>query len=328
MPEIEEKEVSDFSELPALVAEQKPFFIRGLVADWPLVEAGKVSASAARAYLLNHASERQFTFSSAPANRQGRLFYDAKMKLNFSEQKALLADIFERFENAAEELTYLSSVETDKYFDGISQTHNLEIDSKQIRQSLWIGSHSVVPVHNDAPDNFACVLVGRRRFTLFPPEQLENLYIGPLDFTPAGRSVSFVDINNPDFKRFPKYAEAQAQALTIELAPGDILHIPSMWWHSVEALDTFNVMMNFWWRREGKEFLGDPEAALIHAIMTLRDLPDDKRRVWETLFSHYVFNHVASHIEHIPEVGQGIMAPLTPETASRIKSYLLHRLNG
>ena len=45
------------------------------------------------------------------------------------------------------------------------------------------------------------MVAGRRRFTLFPPEQVANLYIGPLDLTPAGQPVSLVDQAQPDLVR-------------------------------------------------------------------------------------------------------------------------------
>jgi len=43
------------------------------------------------------------------------------------------------------------------------------------------------PTHLDEWNNIGCVVCGRRRFTLFPPEQIANLYIGPLDFAPTVR---------------------------------------------------------------------------------------------------------------------------------------------
>src|SRR3546814_16425301 len=51
---------------------REPFVLRGLVADWPLVEAGKRSARAARAYLLDHARDRPFKVSIGPPGHDGR----------------------------------------------------------------------------------------------------------------------------------------------------------------------------------------------------------------------------------------------------------------
>ena len=56
-----------------------------------------------------------------------------------------------------------------------------------------------------------------RRFTFFPPEQLENLYVGPIDFSPAGQPISLVDILNPDYAKFPKYKNAEDAALFADL---------------------------------------------------------------------------------------------------------------
>ncbi|MFX6149073.1 cupin-like domain-containing protein, partial [Acinetobacter baumannii] len=85
-------------------------------------------------------------------------------------------------------------------------------------------------------------------FTLFPPDQFGNLYLGPLDNTPAGRAVSMVDFAEPDFAAHPRFREALAHAQVAELEPGDAIFIPSMWYHHVEGRSAFNVLINYWWR--------------------------------------------------------------------------------
>jgi hypothetical protein len=176
------------------------------------------------------------------------------------------------------------------------------------------------------PDNLAVCAVGRRRFTLFPPEQFANLYPGPLENTPAGRPVSMVDLRDPDLAAYPRFREALASAQVAELEPGDALFVPSMWWHHVEGLDPFNVLVNYWWR-DAPHFLGKPEDALFHAILALRDLPEAEKAHWRALLDHYVFTNGADVTDHLPPDGRGILAPLTAETAGQIRARLLRSLS-
>ena len=129
-----------------------------------------------------------------------------------------------------------------------------------------MGTRTRIAAHNDTPHNLACVAVGRRRFTLFPREQFRNLYLGPVDNTPAGRAVSMVDFHAPDLARHPRFADALSHAEVAELDAGDALYIPALWWHHVEGLAPFNVLVNYWWR-ETPRWLGAPQDALNHAML-------------------------------------------------------------
>ena len=319
------------SELDArLKTAREPFVIRGLVADWPLVKAGLESSASARAYLLEHRRDRAFTVNIGQPGAGERLFYDESMAMNFRTGRGSLDDIFagidanERRRDAP--AIYLSSVDVNDYFDGLHDANHVDLGEREPIESIWIGTRTRIAAHNDFPDNLACCAVGRRRFTLFPPAQFANLYVGPIDNTPAGRPVSVVDLHDPDFARFPHFREALKVARVAELEPGDAIFIPSMWWHHVEALEPFNVLVNYWWRDTAR-FLGQPQDALNHAILAIRDLPDDEKQLWRALFEHYVFGNPAAAAEHIPEGARGILAPLDAETAGRIRANLLRSLS-
>lgn len=304
--------------------------VRGLVADWPLVRAGQVSGGAARAYLLSHRRERAFVVTIGQPGGGGRLFYDHQMAMNFRTLRASLPEIFAGIDanegNPASPAMYLSSIDLLEYFDGVHDANKVELGARNALASIWIGTPTRIAAHNDFPDNLACCAVGRRRFTLFPPDQFANLYLGPVDHTPAGRTVSMVDFDAPDFDKYPKFQDALSHALVAELAPGDAVFIPSLWWHHVEALDPFNVLVNYWWR-DTPRFLGQPQEALNHAMLAIRDLPDRQKTVWRALFDHYVFENGRDVTAHIPTDARGVLAPLTPDTAGRLRASLLRSLS-
>lgn len=317
--------------LDALLRDAKlPFVVRGLVAGWSLVEAGRRSGRDARDYLLRHRRDRPFTVSVGAPESGGRLFYDRAMGMNFRMAQAKLPDIFAQIDagegKAGAPAIYLASIDVHQFFQGLHEANHVDLGDRSCLASIWMGTPTRIAAHNDFPDNLACVAVGRRRFTLFPPDQFRNLYLGPVDNTPAGRAVSMVDFHAPDFEAHPRFREALRHAQVAELEAGDAIFIPSMWWHHVEGLEAFNVLVNYWWR-DTPRWLGQPQDALNHALMSIRDLPADEKRHWRDLFDYYVFQNDDQVVAHIPEEGRSVLAPLTPESAGRLRAFLLRQLS-
>lgn len=313
-----------------LESARTPFVLRGLAADWPLVAAGKKSAREARRYLLDHARDRSFTVSIGAPGHDGRLFYDAAMDMNFRTGTGKLPDIFAGIDASEEQgearTVYLGSVDMKAYFDGLRDANYVDLGDRDPLESIWIGTRTRIAAHNDFPDNLACCAAGRRRFTLFPPDQFPNLYLGPIDNTPAGRAISMVDFESPDLAAHPRFVDAMAQAQTVELEPGDAIFIPSMWWHHVEGLADFNILVNYWWRST-PAWLGQPQEALNHAILAIRDLSAEDKAIWRQMFDHYVFDAGSDVTDHIPEAARSVLAPLTPESAGRLRAFLLRTLS-
>lgn len=309
----------------------QPVVLKGLVADWPLVRAGLESNQSAIAYIRKFYRDATVGALLGAPEIEGRFFYNDDISgFNFKAVKLkldVMLDEVERHKDAVKPpAIYVGSTTVDTCLPGFRAENDLGFGDRQPLVSIWLGNRTRIAAHHDLPDNIACVVVGRRRFTLFPPEQLANLYIGPLDFTPAGQAISLVDITKPDLQRFPKFEEAARHAQVAELGPGDALFIPSMWWHHIEALDTLNALVNYWWR-QSPAFMDSPIGALMYAIMTVRDLPKEQRDAWFNLFRHYVFEADDQTAAHIPESARRALSPMDEDMARDIRARLLQRLN-
>ncbi|NIK53991.1 cupin-like domain-containing protein [Xanthomonas arboricola] len=316
---------------PAVLRSTTPLVLRGLVCDWPLAQAGATSAQAAAAYLRGFDRGEAVVAQVGPPDIGGRFFYNADMSgFNFRPERVPLGVVLETLlrdlHNPQPPAIYVGSTTLDTYLPGLRAHNPIALPQREPLASIWIGNRTRIAAHQDLPDNLACVVAGRRRFTLFPPQQLANLYIGPLDLTPAGQPVSLVDIAAPDLQCFPRYAQALEHALVAELEPGDALFIPSMWWHHVEALTPFNVLVNFWWR-QSPAYMDSPMNALMLALLTLRDLPAEQRAIWQDVFDHYVFDADADTAAHMPESARGVLAPMDEARARSLRARLLQRLN-
>ncbi|WP_242101784.1 cupin-like domain-containing protein [Lysobacter sp. M2-1] len=316
----------------ALLHSGQPVVLRGLVADWPVVRAARDSPHAACAYLARFDPARMPVVATVgPPEIGGRFFYNADMSgFNFRQQqvplRVALDTLLKNLEQDAPPAIYIASTSLESFLPGFRAENDLDLGDRNPLASIWIGNRTRIAAHQDVPDNLACVVAGRRRITLFPPQQLRNLYIGPLDLTPAGQPVSLVDFAAPDFNRFPRFAQALEHAQVVELDAGDALLIPSMWWHHIEALEGFNALVNYWWRQT-PEWMDTPMNALMLALMTVRDLPADQRAVWRDVFDHYVFEADDATANHIPETARGALAPLDADAVRRLRARLLKRLN-
>lgn len=321
--------VADISD--DLLESDQPRVLRGLVADWPAVKQGLQSTDNIVEYLHSKDSGNVVTALCAPAEANGRIFYNDEMTgFNFEYRRMALKEAVQQARSNAEQPSppsiYIGSTNVDHWLPGFRDENDLPINHLEPLASIWIGNQSRVSAHYDFPSNIACVVAGHRRVILFPPEQLTNLYVGPLDFTPAGQPISLVDFHSPDYERFPKFREALSTAQMAVLEPGDAIVIPSMWWHHLEALDSFNVLVNYWWR-SSPAYLGAPLNVLQHAILGLRDLPAAQRKQWRDVFEHYVFGADPEHFEYIPEKARGVLNPIDEQTAMQIRKMLGDKLS-
>ena len=310
----------------------RPAVLRGLVRDWPATQLGLESAQSLIAYLRTFDIGHAAPMFEGPASIKGRFFYNDTLDgFNFISQRTLLGDVLERLSRGlgdeAAPALYSGSVSLPIYLPGFSTANNVRsfVTGDSVRESIWIGNRTCVAAHFDNIDNLACVVGGRRRFTLFPPEQIKNLYVGPPDLTPAGQPITLVDIRHPDLERFPRFAEALESAEVTELSPGDAIYIPALWWHNVEALDEFNVLVNYWWR-EVPEYFDSPTNALLYGLLTLKGLPPSQRRGWKALFDYLIFQPDGAALEHLPPAARGLFGDLTEQKAERIRSILLKNL--
>ncbi|MDN3923163.1 cupin-like domain-containing protein [Roseateles violae] len=329
---LERKDLSPAALPDDVLRSTEPVLMRGLVRQWPLVQAALRSDAEFCDYLSPFGAGKRVGLWRGGPEIEGRFFYNADFSgFNYQRQigvfDALLAELLAEAHAPRPPALYLGSTELEGTFPGLRERNDLPgLRLLDPLVSLWLGNRARVAAHFDVPDNIACVVAGRRRFTLFPPEQVANLYIGPLDLTPAGQPISLVDIKHPDLARFPRFAQAQAQAMTVELEPGDALFIPSQWWHAVEALEPVSALVNFWWR-QSPSYMDTPLNTLMLALLSLRDLPPAQRQAWKALFDHYIFAADEQTAAHIPPAARGVLDPITEDRARHLRSFLLNRLN-
>lgn len=328
------REIVDFDRddiFSRFVAATSPVVLRGLVADWPLVRSSQESNAAAMRYLLDFYQDSPVTAFVSESDTGGRIFYNEGLTdTNFRQIKTGLNWVLDKLREyeslPAPPTIYMGSASLDVHLPGLSAENSLPQGANKATVRIWVGNRTTVAAHYDVFDNIACVCAGRRRFTVFPPEQLANLYVGPIDFTPAGQSISLVDINDPDFEKFPRFAAALAQSQSAVLEPGDAIFIPSMWWHHVEGLECFNILINHWWR-DAATYMAAPGDVLLHAILGIRDLPAAQRRAWQVFFNHYIFEADSDTVGHIPPDRRGFLGDLDEDSARRIRALLRNRLN-
>lgn len=320
----------------ALLAAGEPILFKGMARDWPLVQKALQSPQAAVDYLNSFYTKKPIVVYRGDETVKGRVFYNDTMTgFNFKPAQdqlpVVLDEVLSHIDNPNPPTVYVGSTDLDIFFSGIRAENDIPLDDPMFAQSpplvsAWIGNRTIATAHFDMSHNVAVCAAGHRRFTLFPPEQVENLYPGPLEPTPGGQVVSLVDFRNPDYEAFPKFKNAVAAGQVAEMEPGDLLFFPAMWWHHVEALDGFNILINYWWNTV-PAFVDTPWNTINHAILSLRDRSEAEKAAWKALFDYYIFGNPETPRAHIPPLAQGALGPLDQNTARRLRAMLLSKFN-
>jgi Cupin-like domain len=330
LPEVQAQDVSRFYE--DIVSHDRPIVIRQAVAEWNSVQSCSANCLDILDYLQNMDAGQHVYTIAAPPEANGRFFYGPDLRsLNFRRGQIPLSQVLQQLQSQS--IT--------------GQAHSIAVQAMSIREAvpefeernpapflapapaptMWIGTRGRVSPHYDVHRNLACVVAGSRRFILYPPDQVENLYPGPALNAPGGVPISLVDPDAPDIDRFPKYKHAESSALEATLQAGDAIYIPALWWHAVNALDTVNVLVNYWWGGIKSSSIS-PNDSLLHSMLSISKLDASQREAWKQFFDYYVFRLNEDPGKHLPDDLKDIVTTPDEEQIQALKNALAQRLKS
>ncbi len=134
--------------------------------------------------------------------------------------------------------------------------------------NLWLAAPSTVtPLHYDDTHNLFAQVSGSKTFYLFPPENLDALYPGPLNS--GAQHLSRVNLFHPDFTQQPLAASLSYRVAVVHA--GEVLMLPAFWWHQVVSNDV-SVSVNFWWRAHVVDCLCPGFMRQLHSTPVQQDL--------------------------------------------------------
>lgn len=320
-----------------VITAAEPVVFKRLVNDWPMVQAGLISDQESVDYLKGFYNGNPTIVCKIPPENNGRMFYsDNCTQLDYESFKGRIDETLDAILDGKGRIDspayYIASNIIATHLPGFGDKNSIIIprqkhpDAMEERVSIWIGGATTATCHFDALDNIACCVAGKRKFTLFPPSQINNLYPGPLEPTPGGQVISLVDFKNPDLQKFPRFNEALLSAQVAELEPGDALYIPSMWWHHVESLAPYNVLVNYWWD-DAPSYLTSGMNALYMAMLGIRDKSAHERDAWRHIFNHYIFDGAEKSSAYLPVEAKGFLNILDRLGARKLRALLMNKLN-
>lgn len=318
--------------LGEITAHDRPLILRGLCREWPLVQLATGSESAFAQQLAAWDNGTDVNVLRLPPCEHGVIGYDADCEhFNYEHFQVSITQVLQRLALYSRQPDppglALQSALISACLPGFLERHAMPLLGPEVAPRLWIGNRVTTPAHFDEYHNIACVVCGSRRFTLFPSDQVGNLYVGPLDFAPTGTAISMARLDQLDDPRFPRLRDAMMHAQVAELMPGDAIYIPPMWWHHVASLQQINALVNYWWTAgiDGGRATSSALDGLLHCILAFKSLGPAERAAWRGLLDHYVFGE-EDPAAHIPASARGILGPLTPELVEKLKGMIRRNL--
>jgi hypothetical protein len=310
----------------------QPAVLRGLLRDWPAVQAALESPSRVVDYLKQVDTGGTVTAIVGSPEINGRFFYaNDYQDLNFGPRSVTISTALDTLLALAGHprppAVALQAMHVPDTLPSLLADHRMPLLDSRHTPRAWMSNRSMVAAHFDNYQNIAGVVSGSRRFTVFPPEQVRNLYVGPLLKTPGGSPISVVDLRAPDFEKFPKFREALASAQEATLTPGDAIYIPILWWHAVESLEPLNILFNYWWN-DASSAHHRPILALMHSMALMSGLPAVEREAWRTFFDHFVFQSDGEPGAHLPAGVRDVIGTLSPADREQVIAFIAERMRA
>lgn len=140
--------------------------------------------------------------------------------------------------------------------------------------NLWIGSHhSVTSFHKDHYENIYAVITGEKTFTLLPPSDVYRMHLAhypvatccdtaqglqiipspdcePVLWSPIEDLASRGCSDEYKLQHSAYFDPLLPKPFRVTVRAGEILYLPSLWWHQVEQTagkDNMVIALNYWY---------------------------------------------------------------------------------
>ncbi len=236
------------------VRRSRPVVIRGAIDDWPALERW----SPAR--LAEDHGERVVTASPV---RAGKASFDPKAGLTYA--KLTLREYVASLDRPATHYVVFKVSEGLPELERDVRAPVYTRDAPWQHSRFWFAPPGVSsPLHRDLPDNLYAQVHGHKRWLLARRGATRRVY----SFPPWSGVPNFAraDLHAPDYARFPRLRGLEVLGTVLE--PGELLYIPSLWWHQAASIDT-SVSINLWWA-DGPLYLAVRAAELAMKVRRLR----------------------------------------------------------
>ncbi|MEL0456417.1 cupin-like domain-containing protein [Flavobacteriaceae bacterium SZ-1-7] len=204
---------------------KKTVLIKGMAKDWGATKNWNLD------FFLNLKNEAEVDLLSGN-------FIQNDNRYKKSSFKSFIQRLKDAKENNKTITDYLTTLDIFNYFPDLKKDIDFSFFENHVDindVTAWIGPKGTISgFHNDTGKNMYAQIMGKKMFLIVPPKYNNKMY--PSEKYINGGAASLVDINNFDAEKFPKFKEAQF--IKVILEPGDVLHVPSKWWHYVQSLDT------------------------------------------------------------------------------------------
>lgn len=200
---------------------RKPLVFKDLVKDWPATQKWTFD------WLRENYGHLEVPLYGNDFHQAGKYYMTPKRKMKFGDYLTLIQQgptelrmfLYNIFEHAPE------------LAQDFSMPNIMDGWNKRYYFMFFGGEGSTVNLHYDIDCShvFLTQFQTRKRVYLFPHEQGPYLYKEP--FTVKSQ----MDVNNPDYDKYPAFDKARGYVTTIE--HGETIFIPSQFWHHIDYLD-------------------------------------------------------------------------------------------
>lgn len=279
-----------------LYFDKKPVIVKGGIKDTRFYKNWSMD------YLKQKAGSKRVTLNYTPS----KLYNNAVSEIKTTE--GAFSEMVDRLLNNKEENGnyYLAQSSIGHNFPelmpDLETPEHIKESDLLLATNMWLGGVGCDSgLHYDFSHNFFLQVSGKKELVLFSPEDSEYLY--PSD-KEGFQHMSEIALHSVDKDRFPLYDKAQPIRLTVEA--GDMVYIPSYWWHNLLTVE-LSLSVNYWW--------------------VTFDIPSSSRAkmISMPLVSQLVqgFLHKGYKIDHITEDGELLLIKAVKEGFTNIAKAML-----